>query len=125
MANTIEFVFETEDGEECVHDFPAAYVVCATCCGEGSHVNRNIDGNGITSSEWAEWDDEEKDHYMRGDYDVPCEECHGQRVTLEIDESVFTAEDRRVFELYEERQQSEAESRACERAEQRYFSRFE
>lgn len=57
-----------------------AYEVCTTCRGKGTHTNKNIDGNGITSSEWAEWDEDERQTYMSGGYDVRCEECEGNKV---------------------------------------------
>lgn len=61
------------------------YQVCPRCEGEGTHTNPSIDGNGITSSEWAEWDEEDREMYMTGGYDVQCELCKGQRVVTVTD----------------------------------------
>src|SRR5947209_9969541 len=79
--------FEDADGVE--HMLPSKFEVCGTCEGRGSHVNRNIDGHGITESEWngPDWSEEEKDTYLSGGYDVTCEECHGARVVEAVDEA--------------------------------------
>lgn len=63
------------------------FEVCPTCNGRGTHVSPSIDSGGITMSEWAEWDPEERDYYMSGRYDVTCFECHGKNViqVLEYD----------------------------------------
>ena len=62
--------------------------VCPRCCGEGTHVNPSIDGNGISADEWYnEWDDESREMYLTGGYDVTCEECHGSNVVDVLDET--------------------------------------
>lgn len=63
---------------------PFRWGVCGTCNGEGKHVNPSIDAHGITAEEWErDWDPEEREGYMRGDYDVECAECHG-RTTVPV-----------------------------------------
>ena len=73
---------EQDDGSELEEEvqIPAKFEVCDGCRGNGTHVNRNIDGNGISSEEWGEWDIEEREDYMSGRYDVTCEDCGGMRV---------------------------------------------
>lgn len=83
---TIKVEFENDDGDWFEVQLPAKYEVCDRCQGVGSHVNPSIDGNGITASEWAEWDIEDREHYMSGIYDVACHDCHGARVVLCVDE---------------------------------------
>lgn len=63
------------------------YEICPTCQGRGAHTNPSIDCGGITASEWAEWDEEERDYYMSGGYDITCSQCHGEKViqTFEYD----------------------------------------
>ncbi len=85
-TNKIEFTYENDDGDEVVEELPTKYEVCDRCRGEGKHTNPAIDGNGITASEWAEWDYEDRENYMNGVYDVSCEECCGNRVILVPDE---------------------------------------
>lgn len=83
---TIRFTTFTDDGDEVEHALPAEYELCPRCRGRGSHVHPDIDGNGITSSEWDEWSDDEREGYFSGRYDVACHECGGLRVVLVIDE---------------------------------------
>lgn len=52
------------------------WVICSKCEGH-CKVEHPAFENGITSSEWADVEQESRDAYMRGDYDVPCDECRG------------------------------------------------
>jgi len=61
--------------------YPAEYAVCPNCRGKGSHVNRAIDGNGLTREDFEE-DPDFMEDYLNGVYDVPCDECQGMRVVL-------------------------------------------
>lgn len=79
----------TADGDDLV--LPAAFQVCPRCHGEGSHVNPAVDGNGLTSDDFAE-DPDFAEEYMRGSYDVPCEQCAGERVVSVVDEHAMAAD---------------------------------
>lgn len=68
-----EFMLEDEGIQ-----VPVSRAVCPRCDGTGAHTNSSI--GAITASEWAEWDDEERDAYRAGAYDVACEECGGRNV---------------------------------------------
>lgn len=81
---TIRFEFEAEDDDVEV-TVPAKFEVCGTCDGKGTHVNPNIDHQGITPEEFDE-DPRFREDYFAGHYDVPCNECHGRRVVPTIDE---------------------------------------
>ena len=61
--------------------FPSKMVICPRCEGRGSHDHPAF-SNGITSSEWngPDWDDESRETYLSGGYDVSCSECAGLRV---------------------------------------------
>lgn len=63
-------------------DVPCKAEVCGVCDGRGSYVNPAIDGHGITAEEWngPDWDDDSRQAYLSGGYDVQCAECHGLRV---------------------------------------------
>jgi hypothetical protein len=63
---------------------PACWAICERCKGEGTHVNPNIDGHGITAEEWQnDYDDESREMYMNGGYDVSCEAgCTGGKVLI-------------------------------------------
>ncbi|MCD5327865.1 hypothetical protein ACFFU8_09475 [Chromobacterium piscinae] len=65
---------ENEDGETV--SIPAKVGLCSCCEGYGK-VENSAFSNGFTSSEWAELDDESKENYMAGDYDVQCKACEG------------------------------------------------
>lgn len=52
------------------------WVICNRCEGH-CQVEHPAFSNGITSSEWAEMSCDERDNYMRGDYDVKCDACDG------------------------------------------------
>lgn len=118
----IVFTYENEDGEEVEGRLPARYEVCPRCDGEGSHTNPNIDGNGITASEWAEWDEEDRDNYMSGVYDVSCEKCGGLRVVPVVDDG---RADKALLAAYEESENARAASERDDNYERAYFSRLE
>jgi len=68
---------------------PAKYEVCDLCHGQGTVVDPNIDGGGISSGDEF-WDDDEdretgESRYWRGDYDMTCPTCGGKRVVLVVD----------------------------------------
>ena len=91
----VEILNENEDYEN--YEFPAKYAVCDHCNGNGTHVNPNIDGNGITSDEMAELGPDFREDYLSGVYDVICGECKGKRVVLEIDTERLTKDDEKAF----------------------------
>lgn len=111
----IKLTYTTRAGIEFTFEFRSKMEVCDRCEGRGTHVNPNIDGNGITSSEWAEWDEESRENYMSGVYDVRCEECNGANVVAVVDEDALTPKQRRRFEACQrqesERLQAEADDR--------------
>lgn len=101
--NVIDIILfeDTSNGlEEVVYSLPAKNEVCDRCYGYGKHCHPDIDGNGITQDEWADWDYEEKDSYLNGKYDVICHKCHGNKVILEIDDEQCTAEQKIILERW-------------------------
>lgn len=110
--------FEDEAGERV--RIPARAVVCSRCDGTGTHVNPAVDGHGIGAEEWAhEWEDEEREAYLAGRYDVTCERCHGNRVELLPDVARCTWAQKRVLVLERQRRRDDAELRAEVDAERR------
>lgn len=75
---------------------PAKYEVCETCCGRGKHVNPSIDSNGLTQEDFAE-DPDFGDAYWRGDYDVPCSQCGGERVVPAPDRDRITESEKKCL----------------------------
>lgn len=81
MRAIIELPRSDEEGDfDEEVDVPFIYEVCETCHGRGTHVNPSIDSHGISQDEWSEWDDEEREGYFSGHYDVECYECCGEKV---------------------------------------------
>jgi RecJ-like exonuclease len=115
---TIEIDDPNDEDSTIEVEVPSRWEICHRCDGEGKHVNPNIDGNGITSSEWAEWDDESRETYMSGGYDVTCEECGGSGKVRAADVDKMTPE---VREAWESHERAVAECDAETRAERRYF----
>lgn len=118
--HTMTVTIENDDGEEETHELPIKNEVCPECNGFGTHTNRNIDGNGITSSEWAEMchdDPDFPDDYMSGMYDVTCEECHGDKVIQVPDEEACTAEQLVILQKYNDRLDGEIEDDYTSRLE--------
>lgn len=59
---------------------PFEFDVCHTCQGDGGYVNPSIDSHGIGQDEWDNMEEEERDTYMNGGYDISCKLCSGQKV---------------------------------------------
>lgn len=115
----LAFTYYNEEGEEVEAELIAKYVVCYRCDGEGKHVNPAIDGNGITPEEF-EHDPDFKEAYFAGHYDVTCEECGGKRVVLEaIDDPLYPGWDEKLYNLYVDTKEAEAQYERERRAEMR------
>lgn len=105
-------------------ELPAKYEVCSRCRGEGKHTNPNIDGNGITASEWERMTDDDPDfpeNYLSGMYDVQCKKCNGRTTELVVDEDYLSPDQKKQYDEYCERM---AEA-ARDDAEDRKYRRME
>ncbi len=114
---TKTFTILNEDENEVEIDLPTKRIVCSRCDGEGTHVNPSIDGHGISAEEWdQDWDDESRDNYFSGVYDVQCEKCGGAKVLDVIDEDEieeYGSQDQK--KALKEYRDSEKEERAYHR----------
>lgn len=101
-ALTLTITDIDDEGVEIEVVIPAKHEVCNRCEGRGTHVNPAIDGHGITSEEWwgPDWDDDSREMYMTGGYDVPCYECGGKRVVLTPDEERCTPAQSHAYEVH-------------------------
>ncbi len=108
-----------EDGIE--RELPTRWELCDVCDGKGSHVNPNIDRDGLTGEDFAE-DPDFAESYFRGDYDQPCNRCGGRRVVAVVDEDHC---EKHLLALWREDREAEAACDAADEAERRYFARFE
>lgn len=110
---TIEItVFAEGLGHEVELAIPAKFALCPRCHGVGSHVNPAIDGNGISPEEFRE-DPDFEEAYFRGDYDVACDRCAGEKVIKVIDREKATQLELKFFDDQErELRELEAEEAA-------------
>lgn len=115
---TIHIMDDDENDEE--HVLPARNEVCNRCLGFGTHVDPNIDSNGITESEWAEWDRDDQDSYLNGEYDVTCQECGGAKVVLVVDEEACTSDQLTILRIWNDQEFCLAQARN----EDRYLERM-
>lgn len=119
MRTTFEWTEETDEGDCIVHEIPARWEICSRCEGDGTHVNPNVDGHGITAEEWdRDWDDESREGYFRGDYDVPCHDCGGSGKVKVPDLDQIPGDLRERYEAHER-------AKAQMDAEARYWRRLE
>lgn len=113
--NVFLYYGEDEDGEP--FKVPGCYEVCPRCHGSGTHVNPSIDGHGISGDDEC-WDDDDfREMYFGGGYDVSCEECGGKNVVLVVDEDRCTAEQ---LSHYGEHMTAAWEDDALARMERKY-----
>lgn len=101
-----------DDDNEVEYTLPATNEVCDRCEGHGTHSNPNIDGNGITASEWAEWHPDEQDAYINGEYDVTCEKCHGNNVITVPDTARMSQDQLKIFHQWEKQEAERASNDA-------------
>lgn len=126
LCREVGFTGEMEPNIVHTHVLPAHYEVCDTCHGKGKHVNPSIDAGGISSDDefWEDdWDydgpEGGQSRYMRGDYDVPCYECKGVRVVLDVNEDLAKHQCPESLERYYDRLKDEASFHAERMAELR------
>lgn len=97
---------------------PARWEICHVCAGHGAssaHIGA------ITAQQWHdEWDQDEQDAYLRGQYDRPCVPCGGSGKVLEFDDHVaLTDLQRQALEYRDHIAQEDALERSIIRAELR------
>lgn len=96
MSHQPKFIVLDENDEEM--SLPCHFVVCDRCNGTGVHDNQAF-SNGISSEDFNE-DPDFREQYMRGDYDVPCTECDGNRVVSAPDRERLNAEQLTALESH-------------------------
>lgn len=103
--------YDDETGECIEEPLPVRWEICATCEGEGKHVNPSIDAGGLREEEY--YDDDFMDGYMSGVYDVVCSYCGGAGKVQEVDWSALTDEQETLYaQQLEDDRAYEAERRA-------------
>lgn len=91
---------------------PTMKAVCPRCKGEGTHTNPDIDGDGLTQDDFI--DEDFRESYRSGVYDVTCEECEGLRVIDTPDLSYLSELELKQYERNLEHEASEEREHAAE-----------
>ena len=105
------FIVEDDDGNEV--ELSSHLVVCQRCEGKGVHDHPAF-SNGLRPEETE--DPDFMEDYMRGTYDVPCEECGGLRVVAAPDEAALSDDEKRWLN---NRREAQASARAERRMRER------
>lgn len=108
-ATVTRTVYDSDDNRvEETFTVPFRYEVCDLCNGRGTHVNSSIDSNGLTSEDFDQ-DDDFREDYFSGAYDVPCCQCHGNKVTPKYDEARAKPDVKEKMRAYNEYRQEFAQ----------------
>lgn len=117
MSKQIEIEIVDGAGEVVEMLVSAVWEICDECSGEG-HVDNPAFSNGISGEEWNhEWDEESREAYLSGAYDVRCDKCKGSGKFLAPNLDELSDEERAG---YEKRQQDEADYQWLRAQERRY-----
>jgi len=111
---TLTWTEEDEDGVEHQRAIPHKWEICHSCAGDGTIPDRAISPTGDgswTGSEFAEAcheDEDFRDHYFGGMYDVACPDCSGSGKTKAIDWTALEQRDPALAKRYEDHLKDEA-----------------
>jgi hypothetical protein len=87
------------------------FEVCPACEGHGRYVNPSIDAHGLSSEDFDE-DEDFRDNYFDGLYDVTCVLCHGANVVpVPLDEHIRDLIKQQANDRYMARAEQLAEMR--------------
>ena len=89
-------------------EVPITFNVCSICEGRGKYVNPNIDSNGLTYSDFEDY--EFRENYFAGMYDIKCNECKGKRVVPEIDYNMLDKKIKQVIDYIDSWNKQRAEA---------------
>lgn len=78
-------------------EFPARWMVCPTCSGEGKS---SAYLGAFTAEEWNDQGKEFREDYLAGRYDRPCERCSGRSTIQVVDTRRLTRWQRRLHAEY-------------------------
>lgn len=85
------------------------FEVCPLCDGRGKHVNPSIDAHGLTRDDFDEDPDFAED-YFRGNYDIRCNLCGGEKVVpVPLDAAIIAIAEQASSDRYDSWAESYAE----------------
>lgn len=96
-----------EDDEETEIEIPFKYEVCNVCRGTGSHINPDIDRQGLFYEDFE--DPGFREDYFSGVYDVDCYQCHGQKVVAEIDDEYVSDETKNLIDKFKKQRERQVQ----------------
>jgi hypothetical protein len=108
-----EMTIEIHAGDELQEiSVSTKWEICAHCEGNGRQENPAF-SNGISGEMWEhEWDEDEREAYLRGAYDVACRECNASgKVRAPVLDSLTDAEREGYERALEDRADYERECR--------------
>lgn len=117
-------ILNDDDLEE-EHDLPSKNEVCDECGGDGFVLCEGMRGVAYSREEFEqEFDEEDQAHYFTrgGKYDQVCPHCKGKNVVPIVDESKLNAEQKVLFERWNEQEEQKARWDAEDRATMRMES---
>lgn len=83
-----------DDDEQPIR-LPMHKEVCGRCRGEGTIVNPAVDGFSTSDECWQ--DEDFRDGYLSGRYDITCPDCDGLRVVDVVDEETLERNDPELY----------------------------
>lgn len=113
-------LYDTNEDVMVEHRVPAKWVICHRCDGNGTHVNPNVDGHGISPEEFDE-DPDFRENYFAGVYDVRCDAGCTDGKALVPNEEAMNPAQKQILKQWEKEQ----EDKAREEADDRHTMRME
>lgn len=94
------------------------WAICDCCEGHGK-IDNPAFSNGFTSTEWSDLDEEFREDYRKGTYDVQCSECKGSGKVKQPDVKNMTFAEKRNLVLQRRESHEDAAFRRQAAHEQR------
>lgn len=84
------------------------WAICDHCNGDG-RIPHPAFSNGITASEWRDWDEDDRCNYMDGIFDTTCEKCKGRGSIKVPDVSRMTFSEKRELVILRQNMREDRE----------------